>query len=260
LSEIHPSAIVDPKAELHPTVEVGPYAIVGPHVQLSEGVVLKGHALVTGHTVVGPHTRIFSFASIGEEPQDQKYRGEPTRVRIGARNTIREYVTIHPGTSSGGGETTVGDDNLLMIGVHIAHDSHVGSHVIMANQASLAGHVTVEDYAVLAGMCGIHQFVRIGESAMVAAMSGTGQDVAPFVIAQGNHARVIGINRVNLERRGFSKERIQTIDRALRIVFRSGLRPRDAFEKVRRELPDSPDAEHLVAFLEKSERGFCRVR
>lgn len=260
MSRIHPTAVVDPKAEVDPTVEIGPYAVVGPHVRLEREVVLKTHAHVTGHTVIGPGTRVFSFASIGEEPQDQKYRGEVTRLTIGARNTIREYTTIHPGTKVGGGETTIGDDNLLMVGAHVAHDSHIGSHVIMANQASLAGHVTVEDYAVLAGLCGVHQFVRIGESAMLAAMSGVGQDVAPYVIAQGNHARVIGINRVNLERRGFSKERIKTVDRALRIVFRSGLRPRDAFARVRDELPDSPEAEHLVAFLEKSERGFCRVR
>lgn len=260
MSRIHPTAIIDRSAEIHPTVEIGPYAVVGPHVQLAEDVVLKAHAHVTGHTSVGPHTRIFSFASIGEEPQDMKYRGERTCVRIGARNTIREYVTIHAGTSGGGGETTVGDDTLLMVGVHVAHDSHVGSHVIMANQASLAGHVIVEDHAVLAGLCGVHQFVRIGESAMVAAMSGVSQDVAPFALAQGNHARLIGLNRVNLERRGFSAERIRPIERAFRIVFRSGLRPHEAFAQVRRELPDSPEAEHLVAFLEKSERGFCRVR
>jgi UDP-N-acetylglucosamine acyltransferase len=169
-------------------------------------------------------------------------------------------VTIHPGTGVGGGETTVGDDNLFMISSHVAHDCHIGNHVILANQASLAGHVTVEDFAVLMGLCGIHQFVRIGESAMVAGMSGVSQDVAPFAIVQGNHAHVLGLNRINLERRGFSRERIQQIDRAFRILFRSGLFPRDAFAKIREELADSKDAEHLVAFLEKSERGFCRVR
>lgn len=260
MSRIHPTAIVDPKAEVDASVEIGAYAVVGPHVQLAEGVALRPHAHVTGHTSIGPSTRIFSFASIGEEPQDLKYRGEPTRLRIGARNTIREHVTMNPGTGTGGGETTVGDDNLFMIGVHIAHDSHVGNHVIMANQASLAGHVVIEDHAFLAGMCGVHQFVRIGESAMLAAMSGVGQDVAPFAIAQGNHARILGLNRINLERRGFSKDRIGVIDKAFRIIFRSKLLPQEAFARVREELAGSPDAEHLVAFLEKSERGFCRMR
>jgi UDP-N-acetylglucosamine acyltransferase len=260
VSQIHPTAVIDPKAEVHPTVEVGPYAVVGPHVTLAEGVILKAHTHVTGHTSVGPYTRIFSFASIGEEPQDQKYRGEPTRLVIGARNTIREYVTMHPGTRSGEGVTTVGDDNLFMIASHVAHDCHVGSHIIMANQASFGGHVTVEDHAVLGGMSGIHQFARVGESAMIAGMSGAAQDVPPFTIVQGNHARVLAVNVVNLERRGFSKERIQKIDRAFRILFRSGIRPRDAFTRIRKELADSPDAEHLVAFLEKSERGFCRMR
>ncbi len=260
MNQIHPTAVIDPKAEVHPTVEVGPYAVVGPRVKLAEGVILKAHAFVTGHTSVGPYTRIFPFASIGGEPQDQKYRGEPTRLVIGARNTIREYVTMHAGTRSGGGVTTVGDDNLFMVASHVAHDCQVGNHVIMANQASFGGHVTIEDHAVLGGLCGIHQFVRVGESAMVAGMSGAGQDVPPFTIVQGNHARVLAVNVVNLERRGFSRERIQKVDRAFRILFRSGLRPRDAFAKIREELADSPDAEHLVAFLEKSERGFCRVR
>jgi UDP-N-acetylglucosamine acyltransferase len=253
--------VIDPKAEIHPTVEIGPYAVVGPHVQLCEGVILKSHACVTGHTTVGARTRIFPFASIGEEPQDQKYRGEPTRLVIGERNEIREYVTMHPGTQTGGGITTVGNDNLFMVAAHIAHDCQVGNHVIMANQASFGGHVTVEDYAVLGGLSGVHQFVRIGESAMVGGMTGAGQDVPPFTIVQGSpRARVMAMNKINLERRGFSPERIQQIDRAYRIVFRSQLRPQEAFAKVREELPDSRDAEHLVSFLEKSERGFCRVR
>jgi UDP-N-acetylglucosamine acyltransferase len=185
---IHPTAVVDPKAEVHPAAEIGPFSVVGPHVQLGEGVVLKSHAHVTGHTTVGSYTRIFPFASIGDEPQDQKYRGERTRLVIGSRNTIREYVTLHPGTRGGGGETTIGDENLFMIASHVAHDCHIGNHVIMSNQVSLAGHVTVEDYAVLGGLSGIHQFVRIGESAMVAGMSGVSQDVAPCAIVQGNHA------------------------------------------------------------------------
>ena len=260
MSRIHPSAVIDPSAELEPGVELGPYAVVGPHVHLAEGVVLRPHSHVTGHTDVGRETVIYSFASVGEAPQDRKYRGEPTRLVIGARNTIREYATLHPGTAEGGGLTTVGGDNLLMIGVHIAHDCQIGSHIVMANNVALAGHVLVEDYAVMGASAHVHQFCRVGESAMVGAMAGISQDVAPFTIAQGSRARLLSINRINMERRGFPPERITAVERAYRLIFRSGLRPYEAFARVRAELADSRDAEHMVAFLEKSERGFCRVR
>ncbi len=260
MTQIHPSACVDPRAEIDPSVEIGPFSFVGPEVRLGPGVVLRPHAYVTGRTEIGAETVIYSFASIGEVPQDKKYRGEPTQLSIGARNHLREHVTISPGTTGGGRLTSIGDDNLLMIGTHVGHDCHVGSHVVMANNVGLAGHVRVEDHAVLAAFSGIHQFCRIGESAMVAGMSGVGQDVAPFTIAQGNHARLVGVNRINLERRGFAKERIDAVERAFRILFRSKLLPRDAFARVRAELGDSREAEHMVAFLEKSERGFCRMR
>ena len=260
MSRIHPSAVIDPSAELEPGVELGPYAVVGPHVHLAEGVVLRPHSHVTGHTDVGRETVIYSFASVGEAPQDRKYRGEPTRLVIGARNTIREYATLHPGTAEGGGLTSVGEDNLLMIGVHIAHDCQIGSHLVMANNVALAGHVLVEDYAVMGASAHVHQFCRVGESAMVGAMAGISQDVAPFTIAQGSRARLLSINRINMERRGFPPERITAVERAYRLIFRSGLRPYEAFARVRAELADSRDAEHMVAFLEKSERGFCRVR
>jgi UDP-N-acetylglucosamine acyltransferase len=260
VSGIHPTAVVDPAAELGASVEVGPYAVVGPHVRLGEGVVLRPHAYVTGHTELGAGTQVFSFASVGEIPQDLKYRGEKTRLEIGARNVIREHVTISPGTEVAGGVTSIGDDNLLMIGTHVGHDCQIGSHIVMANGVGLAGHVTIEDYAFLAGMAGVHQFVRIGESAMVGGMSGVAQDVCPYSIAQGNHARLLSVNRINLERRGFDGDRIAAVERAFRILFRSGVKSRDAFARVREELPDSAEAEHMVAFLEKSERGFCRVR
>jgi UDP-N-acetylglucosamine acyltransferase len=260
VSRIHPLAVVERGAELDPTVELGPYAFVGPQVRLGAGVVLRPHAYVTGRTEVGPETVIYSFASVGEIPQDKKYRGEPTRLVIGARNHIREHVTLSPGTAQGGGLTSIGDDNLLMIGSHVGHDCQIGSHVVMANNASLAGHVMVESCAVLSAFCGVHQFCRVGESAMLAGFAAVSQDVAPYAIAQGDRARVIGINRINLERRGFAPERIEAVERAFRLVFRSKLLPRDAFARVREELPDSAEAEHLVAFLEKSERGFCRMR
>jgi UDP-N-acetylglucosamine acyltransferase len=260
MERVHPSAVIDPTAEVDETVEIGPYATVGPNVRLAAGVVLRAHSHVTGYTEIGSETTVFPFASIGEIPQDQKYRGEPTRLVVGERNQIREYVTMNPGTAAGGGLTSVGDDNLFMNHSHVAHDCHVGNHVIMSNSVGLAGHVRVEDYAVLAATSGVHQFVRVGESAMLGAYAGLGQDLAPYTIGFGIPARVVALNRINLERRGFSKERIRAVDRAFRIVFRSGLQPREAFSSVREELPDSREAEHLVAFLEKSERGFCRIR
>lgn len=257
---IHPTAVIDPQAEVDPSVEIGPYSVVGPQVRLAAGVVLHPHSYVTGHTEIGPETHVFSFAAVGEIPQDMKYRGEPTRLVIGARNRIREHVTLHPGTAGGGGLTTVGDDNLLMIGSHVAHDCHIGSHVIVANNVGLAGHVRIEDHAVLGAFTGVHQFVRIGRYAMTAAMSGVSLDVPPFALAAGDRARVVGLNKVNLERNGFSAERIEALERAFRIIFRSGQRMRHAFSRVREELAGSADAEQLVAFLEKSERGFCRIR
>jgi UDP-N-acetylglucosamine acyltransferase len=260
MTRIHSTAVVDPSAEVHETVEIGPYAVVGPNVRLLHDVVLRPHCHVTGYTEIGAGTVIFPFASIGEIPQDQKYRGEPTRLVIGERNQIREYVTMNPGTAEGGGLTSIGSDNVFMNHVHIAHDCHLGSHVIMSNSVGLAGHVRIEDFAVLGAMAGAHQFARIGESAMVGAYSAINQDVAPYVIVHGIPGRVVAMNRINLERRGFEKPRIQAVERAFRIIFRSGLRPREAFSQVREELADSPEAEHMIAFLEKSERGFCRVR
>ena len=260
MSRIHPTAVVDPAAQLGEGVEIGAYAFVGPQVRLGNGVVLRPHAYVVGQTEVGPETTIFSFAAIGEVPQDLKYRGEPTRLVIGARNTVREHVTIHPGTEDAGGLTTVGDDNLIMVGSHIAHDCHLGSHTIIANNVLLAGHIRIEDHAYLAGGAAIQQFLRIGTFAMVAGYAGVMQDIAPFVRAQGHPARVLGVNRVLLKRANVPDERIAEVERAHRIIFRSGKRPVEAFAEVRKELPNSPEAELMVAFLEKSERGFARAR
>lgn len=260
MKRIHPSAVVDAGAELADGVEIGPFCVVGPHVRLGEGVVLRSHAVVIGHTEVGPGTMIFPFASIGEMPQDVKYKGEPTRLTIGARNMIREQVSIHPGTAAGGGTTIVGDDNLILVNAHIGHDCRVGSHVILANNVMLAGHVSIEDYAYLAGGVAVQQFVRVGESVMVGGMSGLAQDAAPFTLVNGYPARVIKMNRINLERRGFDEKRIGAVEKAFRIVFREGLTAQAAYAKVRAELPDSVEAERMVAFLEKSERGFARRR
>lgn len=260
MSRIHATAVIDPKAEIGPDVEIGPYCVVGSRARLGRAVVLRPHVLVEGNTEIGAETTVYSFASIGEIPQDKKYKGESTRLVIGERNTIREHVTMQPGTEVAGGLTTVGSDNLIMVGAHIAHDCHVGNHVIMTNETLLAGHVRVEDYANLAGRCALQQFVRVGESSMVMALSGLVLDCAPFLRVQGYPARVIGVNRVGIERRGFSRAKIDAIEQAYRIIFRSNLPSVEAFAAVREQLPDSHEAEQMVAFLEKSERGFARIR
>lgn len=257
---IHPTAIIDPKAELDASVEIGPYVVVGPDVRLGAEVVLHAHSIVTGHTELGAGTQVFSFACIGDIPQDKKYTGEKTRLVIGARNTIREYVTIHPGTSEGGGTTTIGDDNLMMIGMHIGHDCQLGSHTVISNHVQLAGHVIVEDYATLSANAAVLQFCRVGESSFLSGMAGLTQDLSPFTWGHGYPARVRRVNRLNLERRGLSGEQIEAVERAFRLIFRSGKRPEEAFAEVRETLPQSAEAERMVAFLEKSERGFARLR
>jgi UDP-N-acetylglucosamine acyltransferase len=260
MTRIHPTAIVDPGAELGEGVEIGPYSVVGKHVRLGDGVVLRSHVVIDGYTELGAGTQVFPFAALGEIPQDVKHKGENTRLEIGARNMIREQVTIHPGTAVGGGTTRVGDDNMILVNAHIGHDCQVGSHVILANNVMLAGHVTVEDYAYLAGGVAVQQRLRVGESVMLGGMSGLVLDAAPFTLLNGYPARVIKLNRINLERRGLSKQRIELVERAFRLIFREGLTAHEAYARVRAELPESPEAERMVAFLEKSEHGFARRR
>ena len=200
---VHPTAIVEEGASIGANAHIGPFCIVGPHVEIGEGTVLKSHVVVNGHTKIGRDNEIYQFASIGEVNQDLKYAGEPTRVEIGDRNRIRESVTIHRGTVQGGGLTKVGSDNLLMINAHIAHDCTVGNRCILANNATLAGHVSVDDFAIIGGMTAVHQFCIIGAHVMVGGCSGVAQDVPPYVIAQGNHATPFGVNIEGLKRRGF---------------------------------------------------------
>lgn len=259
-ARIHPTAVIDPKAELSEGVEVGAFATIGPGVRLDAGVVLHPHAHVTGHTQIGTGTHVYPFASIGEPPQDQKFRGEDVRLVIGARNQLREHCTIHPGTAKGGGITAIGDDNLLMVGAHVAHDCRVGNGVILANGAMLAGHVSVFDHAVIQAAAGIQQFLRIGEAAFIAGHAGLIQDAPPFCFLQGYPARVLKLNRIKLERLGWDAARIEPVERAFRILFRSNLAPRTAFARVREELAASKDAQHLVEFCEGAERGFARNR
>lgn len=258
MPRIHPSAAVDPRAKLAQDVEVGAFAFVGPDVELAEGAWLGPYAYVTGRTTIGPRTRIFSFAVVGEDPQDKSFSGEITQLVIGADNVIREHCAIHSGTRKGGGLTRIGDDNLLMNSVHVGHDAQIGSHCILATFTAIAGHVEIHDHAVLGAYTGVHQFARIGESAMAAASSKCSQDVPPFGLVSGDRAHLSGINVLGMRRRGFSKEQIGAVKHAYHLVFASKLRLAPALERVRAELPDSEEVARLVAFLESSERGFCR--
>jgi UDP-N-acetylglucosamine acyltransferase len=234
--------------------------VVEAGARLGPGVRLHSHVHVFPHTEIGAQTAVFPFASLGAVPQDLKYGGEATRVVIGAHNQVREHVTVHGGTAFGGGLTSIGDHNLLMVGAHVAHDCRVGSHVILGNGVLLAGHVSVEDHAVINADAAVQQFLRVGESAYLAAKAGLMQDLPPFVWSQGHPARALRINRVGLQRRGFRPERIAAIERAFRVLFRSKLAPRQGFASVREHLGCSEDVQKLLAFVEKSERGVVRVR
>lgn len=219
MPNIHPSAVVDPAARIAETAVIGPFCVVGPDVVLGEHVELISHVVVTGRTTVGSGTRIFPFASIGHQPQDLKYHGEPSTLEIGANNQIREYVTMQPGTEGGGMLTKVGNNCLFMASAHVAHDCILGDNVIMANNATLAGHVMVGDFAFLGGLSAVHQFVRIGRHAMIGGMSGVEADVIPYGMVIGNRAHLNGLNIVGMKRRGFSREDIHTLRNAYRLLF-----------------------------------------
>ncbi|MBF0296251.1 MAG: acyl-ACP--UDP-N-acetylglucosamine O-acyltransferase [Magnetococcales bacterium] len=255
---IHPTAVVDPGAELGVGVRIGPYAVIGPQVVLHDKVDVGAHAVIDGRSEIGQATRVFSFASIGQDPQDSHYGGEPTRVEIGKRCAIREYVSIHRGTEGGGGLTRVGNDCMIMAYAHVAHDCRVGDHVIMANGATLAGHVEIQDYAVIGGLTAIHQFARIGRNAFIGGASAISMDVLPFVSAAGNRAKITGVNVVGLRRHGFSEEVIKAIRQAYRIVFRSNLRMEQAIEELERHLSSCVEIQYLLEFLQSGQRGICR--
>jgi UDP-N-acetylglucosamine acyltransferase len=219
MSGIHPTAVIEDGANLGADVEIGPYCVVGANVTLGDRVHLHSHVVVGGRTSVGPDTEIFPFASIGLAPQDLKYGGEDSELIVGARVKIREHVTMNPGTSGGGMITSVGDDCLFMVGSHVAHDCRVGNHVILANNATLAGHVEVGDFAIIGGLAAIHQFVRIGAHAMVGGMSGVEHDLIPYGSAMGDRARLRGLNLVGLQRRDFSRDEIHNLRTAYRLLF-----------------------------------------
>lgn len=219
MAQIHPTAIIEPGAKLAESVRVGPFCVVGAKVELAAEVELLSHVVVAGRTSIGEGTRIFPFASIGHQPQDLKYRGEESALVIGRRNIIREHVTMNPGTSGGGMVTRVGDDCLFSVSAHVAHDCAVGNHVVMTNNATLAGHVTLGDHVIMSGLSAVHQFVRIGQHAFIGGMTGVERDVIPYGMAMGDRARLVGLNIVGLQRRGFSREDIQALRAAYDILF-----------------------------------------
>lgn len=255
---IHATAIVHPGATLADHVEIGPYAVIGEHVSIGSGTTVGPHAVVEGWTEIGRDNQIYQFASIGADPQDLKFHGEESLLRIGDRNKIREFVTMHRGTEDGGGETVVGNDNLFMAYAHVAHDCRVGNNVILANCGTIAGHVIVEDFAIIGGLSGVHQFSRIGAHAMIGGGSVVVQDVAPYTIAQGNHAKMAGLNLVGLKRRGFSEETLRAIKKAYRLVFRSGIRLEEALKQVETDLGEVKEALAFVDFIKNSDRGIAR--
>jgi UDP-N-acetylglucosamine acyltransferase len=254
---IHPSAVVAETAVLGDGVDVGAYALIGPRARIGAGTLVGPHVVIDGNTSMGELNRIFPFASVGAEPQDLKYAGEDSQLIIGDRNRIREFTTLHPGTRGGGMVTRVGSDNLLMNYSHVAHDCWIGDHNVLANGVQLGGHVEIQDYVVVGALSGVHQFVRVGESAIVGAGSMVSQDVPPFCNATGDRARLHGLNTIGLRRRELSGA-AQALRQAYRLMFQSSLKVAEALERIRRELPDVPEVERFAAFVERSERGVCR--
>jgi UDP-N-acetylglucosamine acyltransferase len=256
---VHPTAIVDSRAKVHPSCKIGAYCVVGPDVELGEGCHLVSHVAIEGPTKIGANNGFFPFCSIGMAPQDLTYAGEPTRLEIGDHNEIREFVTINRGTIKGGGLTRVGSHTLVMAYTHIAHDCRVGDHVILANAATLGGHVTVGDWAQVGALCPVHHFVRIGEHAFIGGGTTITRDVLPFsktAAERGTHA--YGLNAVGLERRGFSKERIAKIHHAYKVLLTSKLNTSQALDKLKSEAERGEDVERLISFIEESERGVIK--
>ena len=258
MKPIHPTAIVDPRARLGAGVRVGPYSVIDGDVEVGEGTTIGSHCVLTGHTTIGRDNRIFHFCSIGEANQDKKYRGEPTRLEIGDRNTIREYCSINRGTAQDRGATTVGNDNWIMAYCHIAHDCVVGDHTVFANNATLAGHVWIGDHTVLGGFTGVHQFVKVGAHVMAGVSSVVLQDVPPYVTVAGHPCTPHGINGEGLKRRGFTPEALAALKRAYRTLYKSGLTLAEAKAELERQAQSAPEVRALVDFLATSTRGIVR--
>ncbi|MEP6924926.1 MAG: acyl-ACP--UDP-N-acetylglucosamine O-acyltransferase [Pyrinomonadaceae bacterium] len=255
---VHSSAIISPQARIGESCYIGAFCTVGSQVTLETGVHLESHVVVDGKTTIGTETRVFPFVSIGLAPQDLKYAGEPTETLIGKRNQIREFVTIHRGTAGGGGVTRIGDDNLFMAQAHVAHDCQLGNNIIMANAATLAGHVEIDDRANVGAYSGVHQFCRVGREAFVGGYSVVVKDALPFAISQGNHAKCYGLNSLGMKRRGYSKETIEHLKHAYHLLLSAKLNTTQALERIKAEIADSPEVDLLVDFIETSKRGVIK--
>lgn len=257
---IHPTAIIDASATLANDVEVGPYAIIGKQVTIARGTSIGPHTVIGDWTEIGENNRISHQASIGAPPQDLKYRGEECWTRIGSNNMIREFATIHRGTVTGHAETVIGDGNLFMAYSHVAHDCRIGNGVVMANVATLAGHVTVQDNVILGGLVAVHQFSTIGAYAMIGGGTMVGLDILPYTIATSGKrdAKLRGLNLIGLKRRGFSDETISNLKKAYKTLFMAGLKVPDAIARIRSEITAGPEIDYLLAFIENSKRGICR--
>ncbi len=256
---IHPTALVDPKAEIHDRVEIGPFSIVEKDVVIQEGTRIGPHVVIREGTTIGKGCQIFQFSSIGEAPQAVAYRGEKTFLMIGDHNIIRESVTLHRGTVKGGGKTVIGNHNFFMAYAHVAHDCQIGNQVVLANGATLAGHILIEDHAVIGGLAAVHQFCRIGAHAFVSGLTGVVLDIPPYMLAAGSRAKLFGLNTVGLKRQNFSEETLRALKATYRIIFRSGLTLEKAIHKVKEsEYSQIPEVGHLLQFLQQTKRGICR--
>ncbi len=258
--------IIDPMASVHPTAEfesgvrIGPYSVIGENVRIGRDTKIASHVVIGPWTTIGRGCDVFQFASVGAPPQDLGYKGEKTEVILGDNNVIREFVTIHRATTKAARKTVCGNNNLFMNYVHVAHDCLLGNDIIMANSATLAGHVTIEDHAIVGGIVAVHQFVRIGAYCIIGGLSAVSKDVPPYVLAVGNRARLYGLNKVGLRRKGFSAKDIEEIRQAYKIIFLSSLGIKEAKERLRRDMPGSTHAERFLEFIERSRRGITRAR
>jgi len=255
---IHPTAIVGPKAEIGADVEIGPYTIIADIVSIGSGTVIGPHVIVDPYVAIGADCHIFQYASVGAEPQAIKFKGEKTYVKIGRGTTIREFATINRGTAFGTGVTEIGEDNLLMAYSHVAHDCQTGRGVILANNATLAGHIVIGDHVTVGGLVAIHQFVRIGDYAYVGGKSAVPKDIPPYVIAAGDRAKLHGLNRVGLKRHGFSETAVNALKKVYRIFFRFGLTLNEAIERAQAEVDHLPEVNKFINFIKSSQRGITR--
>ncbi|HDR1826610.1 TPA: acyl-ACP--UDP-N-acetylglucosamine O-acyltransferase [Pasteurella multocida] len=257
-AQIHPTSIVEVGAKIGENVVIGPFCLVGAEVEIGAGTILHSHVVVKGITKIGRDNQIFQFASIGDTNQDLKYQGEPTRTIIGDRNRIRESVTIHRGTAQGGSVTVIGDDNLLMVNVHVAHDCRIKNRCILANNATLAGHVELDDFVIVGGMSAIHQFVIVGAHVMLGGGSMVSQDVPPYVMAQGNHAKPFGVNIEGLKRRGFDKPTLHAIRNVYKLIYRSGKTLEEVMPEIEQVAAKESAISFFVEFFKRSTRGIIR--